>query len=73
MNTASRTLDRKPGTLPEIQATEDGIAFVMAPFGAHGQRLVIRCDDNGDVWVAIRPDRARVAPDGARRGQDSNR
>jgi hypothetical protein len=61
MNAASRALDRKPGSLPEIQTTDDGIAFVMAPFGANGQRLVIRCDDSGNVWMAIRPVCARDA------------
>jgi hypothetical protein len=61
MDRATRTLDRKPGSLPEIQTTDNGIAFVMAPFGANGQRLVVRCDENGNVWVAIRRENARDA------------
>jgi len=47
-------LDRKPGALPEIRMDLRGLRFVMHPPGARAtERLVIRCDDDGEVWVSI--------------------
>ena len=47
-------LDAQPGTLPEIHIGRGGITFAMQPRGIHhGKLLVIRCDTNGDVWMAL--------------------
>jgi len=50
------TLDRRPGSLPDIRTATGSITFAMVPRGApHGERLVIRCDAEGDVWISIQP------------------
>jgi hypothetical protein len=50
-----KSLDRRPGPLPDIKTDTEGVTFVMEidqlPEGA---RLTIRCDANGNVWAAIR-------------------
>ena len=52
---AQHTLDRQPGSLPDIRTNNGGITFVMAPTGApSGDQLVIRCDADGGVWISIR-------------------
>jgi hypothetical protein len=58
MARTQQTLDRQPGTLPDIRTDDGGITFVIVPPGApHHDGLVIRCDDNGEVWASIRPGR----------------
>lgn len=55
-------LDRQPGSMPDITTTVRGLTFVMHPLGTRNdQRLVIRCDDSGDVWLSIQSQ----APDGS--------
>jgi hypothetical protein len=50
-------LDGRPGSIPDIRTDVRGLTFVMRPLGTRSNdRLVIRCDDAGDVWVAIRSD-----------------
>jgi hypothetical protein len=52
------TLDRQPGTLPEITTDSHGITFVMTRLGSRrGEQLIIRCDTNGEIWMSIRPER----------------
>jgi hypothetical protein len=50
-----KSLDRRPGPLPDIRTDTQGVTFVMevdqVPEGA---KLTIRCDANGNVWAAIR-------------------
>ena len=47
-------LDAKPGLLPEIHVGRCGVTFAMQPRGIpDGELLIIRCDANGEVWVAI--------------------
>jgi hypothetical protein len=52
--------DRRPGLMPEIRLEREDTVFVCAVSStlktAHGPQphLVLRCDSNGDVWVAIR-------------------
>jgi hypothetical protein len=54
MARGQHTLDGKPGSLHEIRTYTGGITFVMAPPGTpRGGKLVIRCDENGDVWISI--------------------
>lgn len=53
-------LDTQPGSLPEIKEHVDGLTFVMRPRGVpKTERLVIRSDDAGDLWVSIASDRSR--------------
>jgi hypothetical protein len=62
MTRLTHTLDRQPGSLPDIRADAGSITFGMVPPGARrGERLVIRCDADGEVWISIQTD--RVAPD----------
>jgi hypothetical protein len=47
-------LDRRPGVLPEIRTDLRSLTFSMQPTGIRtAPRLVIRCDDDGEVWVSI--------------------
>jgi hypothetical protein len=49
------TVDTQPGTLPDIRADAQGVTFTLTPHGVRpAAELVIRCDANGDVYVAIR-------------------
>ena len=51
-----RTIDRHPGSLPDIRANTGGITFVMPPRGLpKGKQLAIRCDAEGEVWISIQP------------------
>jgi hypothetical protein len=59
MARAQYTLDRQPGSLPDVRTDVDGITFIMAPPGApRGKHLLIRCDAQGDVWISIRSEAA---------------
>jgi hypothetical protein len=54
------TFDQRPGSVPEIRTDSGGMTFIMAPAGSpKGERLVIRCDADGEVWISIEPDRPR--------------
>jgi hypothetical protein len=48
-----RTLDRRPGPLPDIQMDGDSVTFTFG-FGEplHAQ-LVVRCDPSGEVYAAL--------------------
>lgn len=47
-------LDSEPGSLPEISEDANGLTFVMRPRGVpKTERLVIRWDEVGNLWVAI--------------------
>jgi hypothetical protein len=49
-----KTLDRHPGAIPEIRADGDNVTFRIEVIGeADDTRLVLRCDAEGEVWVAI--------------------
>ena len=48
------TADDQPGPPPEIQAVPQGIVFEFdETSGELGARLVIRCDNEGNVYVRI--------------------
>jgi hypothetical protein len=50
------SIDRRPGTRPQIKAEKDGsITYVVSLPGNKETRLVIRCDDAGELWVSIQP------------------
>jgi hypothetical protein len=48
-------IDQRPGTSPEITSDGPSLAYVLQVGGARDRiKLVIRCDDAGDVWMSIR-------------------
>jgi hypothetical protein len=57
MARAHHTIDRHPGSLPDIRTTACGILFVMnSPGLPKGKQLAIRCDAEGEVWISIQPE-----------------
>jgi len=49
-----RGIDEQPGRLPEIRAEGGSVTFEFGPVGGEqGTRLVIRCDEAGDVWARL--------------------
>jgi hypothetical protein len=51
------TVDGRPGSIPDIKTGLRGLTFEMHPIGTrHDERLVIRCDDDGGVWISIQFD-----------------
>jgi hypothetical protein len=51
---ARKALDRRPGTMPEIRTDGDSVTFRLEIAEvANGTRLIIRCDADGSVWMAI--------------------
>jgi hypothetical protein len=54
MTRGQRAFDDQPGSFPEITTNSGGITFTMVPPGTpNGERLVIRCDTDGEVWISI--------------------
>ena len=50
-------MDGQPGTLPDIRMDANDIVFTMVPPGTpRGDRLTIRCDAAGELWIAIQTD-----------------
>jgi hypothetical protein len=48
--------DNKPGPPPEVRTAGESLVFVLTVAdGIHIQRLVLRCDAGGNVWVSIQP------------------
>jgi hypothetical protein len=59
------SMDQRPGSVPEIRATDRGLTFPMAPAGfPSGDLVILRCDADGEIWLSIE-DRPR--PIGGRR------
>jgi hypothetical protein len=59
MSRGHDALDRRPGSPPEVRTDIRGLSFFMRLSGTRSdERLVIRCDDNGEVWMSIQPDEA---------------
>jgi hypothetical protein len=58
MKRARPTIDDRPGALPDIRTSGGSVTFVMSPCGTQtSARLIIRCDDKGEIWVSIGTDR----------------
>jgi len=56
MKKARPTIDDHPGPLPDIRTTGSSVTFVMTPIGTEpSERLIVRCDDAGQIWVSIKP------------------
>ena len=57
MSRYQTALDATRGSLPEIRPGIHGLTFTMHPPGIpNGQQLVLRCDDEGEVWASILSD-----------------
>jgi hypothetical protein len=49
-----KTLDQRPGPVPEILADGDSVTFHLDVANVEkGARLVLRCDPDGNVWASI--------------------
>jgi len=54
---ARKSLDLRPGPMPDITAEGTSVTFRLTILrAAEGGHLTIRCDDNGQVWVSIPED-----------------
>lgn len=53
---ARKTLDRRPGPLPEIHSDGDSVTFAF-DLQDLTSRLMVRCDANGEVYACIRDPR----------------
>lgn len=50
-------IDRHPGRMPEIHVVDESLIFAFAcNSGEEHDRLVIRCDDEGEIYLSIVPD-----------------
>ena len=50
--------DSQPGVLPDIRSSGHDVTYVMAPPGTKpGSALVVRCDESGNAWISLRPER----------------
>jgi hypothetical protein len=52
---ARKTVDRRPGPLPDIQMDGDSVIFTLDLVDPLDSRLVVRCDAHGEVYARIRP------------------
>jgi hypothetical protein len=54
-----RKTDLRPGSVPMIRAAEGSLTYTIVPaLARRDEELVIRCDDEGEVWISIQPARA---------------
>jgi len=51
-----RKADLRPGAAPTIRAVDGSLTYTIVPaFARRDETLVIRCDDEGGVWISIQP------------------
>jgi hypothetical protein len=51
---ARKTLDQRPGPVPEIRVEDDSVVFQLDMRTVrHGVQLLIRCDSDGNVLASI--------------------
>ena len=50
---ARKTLDRRPGPLPEIHSDGDSVTFAFDLADVPQTRLIVRCDASGDVFARL--------------------
>ena len=55
---ARKTIDRRPGPLPDIQMDGDSVTFTFDFVDPIDSRLVVRCDARGEVYAYI-PEQAQ--------------
>ncbi|HXI27423.1 MAG TPA: hypothetical protein VNG89_03350 [Vicinamibacterales bacterium] len=54
-----RKTDLQPGAVPTIREVEGNLTYTIVPaLARRDERLVIRCDAYGEVWISIQPARA---------------
>ena len=54
MRNEKQALDRSPGAKPDIRPDRGGVLYIMSPAGLpKGEQLIIRCDSDGEVWIAL--------------------
>jgi hypothetical protein len=64
--TYRRSLDSHPGSLPEIRSVGSSVKFFIdVRTVRRSPRLVLRCDDDGNVWASIVASNRNEAPAGA--------
>ncbi len=52
MKNERKTLDRRPGAVPEIRTDDDSVIFYLDVASEHA-RLIIRCNPDGTVAASI--------------------
>ena len=51
-----RKTDLRPGAVPTIRAAEGSLTYTIVPaLARRDEALVIRCDEEGGVWISIQP------------------
>jgi hypothetical protein len=50
---ARRTLDQRPGPLPDIQMDGDSVTFTFDLADPLHAQLVVRCDPDGGLYAAL--------------------
>jgi hypothetical protein len=71
---ARKSLDLRPGPLPEITAEGNSVTFHLPiPRARDAGRLIIRCDADGQVWAAICDDRTPWQADTSTKNPRSGR
>ena len=50
---ARKTLDRRPGPLPEIRTDGESVFFAFTLLDVPNGRLVLRCDAAGELYAWI--------------------
>ena len=55
---ARKTIDRRPGPLPDIHMDGDSVIFTFDLVDPFDSRLVVRCDAHGEVYARI-PEQAQ--------------
>ena len=50
---ARRTLDQRPGPLPDIQMDGDSVTFTFELADPLHAQLVVRCDPEGGIYAAL--------------------
>jgi hypothetical protein len=58
-----KRIDRHPGPVPEIRIVDESLVFEFACNSSDQcGRLLIRCDDGGEIFVSIPADQDAGAP-----------
>jgi len=50
-----RSVDQHPGPMPAIRTEGDSVVFEFDELSITGARLIIRCDEHGNVFASIAP------------------
>ena len=50
-----KPVDQRPGVLPAISAAGDSVVYMFAIAATHDEHVIIRCDPDGRITMAIAP------------------